>query len=108
MIWKVEKEGGEPPRCIKTCVGHTDRIKCVAISKTDEFFVSSGRDKIIRMWSFPEGNLLKTFIGHSNCVRSICVSNNCNFIISSSQDQTVRIWNIEEGNCNQNIFFFFL
>lgn len=65
-------------------------------SKAGTFFVSSGFDKNVNIFSADEWALAKTLSGHSGNVLSVDVSRDARWIASSGHDRTVKLWGRED------------
>ncbi|KAL3475391.1 WD40-repeat-containing domain protein [Aspergillus californicus] len=63
--------------------------------KSGTFFVSSGFDKNVNIFSADDWSLIKTLSGHSGNVLSTDVSDNAQWIASCGHDRTVKLWGIE-------------
>ncbi|KKK16759.1 hypothetical protein ARAM_005202 [Aspergillus rambellii] len=63
--------------------------------KSGTFFVSSGFDKTVNIFSADDWSLIKTLSGHSGNVLSTDISDNAQWIASCGHDRTVKIWGIE-------------
>lgn len=63
--------------------------------KAGTFFVSSGFDKNVNIFSADDWSLVKTLSGHSGNVLSVDVSHDAQWIASSGHDRTVKLWGIE-------------
>ncbi|KAL5001579.1 WD40-repeat-containing domain protein [Aspergillus recurvatus] len=63
--------------------------------KSGTFFVSSGFDKSVNVFSADDWSLIKTLSGHSGNVLSTDISNNAQWIASCGHDRTVKLWGIE-------------
>ncbi|KAJ9362399.1 hypothetical protein DTO027B9_76 [Paecilomyces variotii] len=63
--------------------------------KSGTFFVSSGFDKNINIFSADDWSLVKTLSGHSGNVLSVDVSDDARWIASCGHDRTVKLWGIE-------------
>ncbi|KAL4902555.1 hypothetical protein BDW74DRAFT_60609 [Aspergillus multicolor] len=63
--------------------------------KSGTFFVSSGFDKNVNVFSADDWSLIKTLSGHSGNVLSTDISNNAQWIASCGHDRTVKLWGIE-------------
>ncbi|BCS21322.1 putative pre-mRNA splicing factor [Aspergillus puulaauensis] len=63
--------------------------------KSGTFFVSSGFDKNVNIFSADDWSLIKTLSGHSGNVLSTDISNNAQWIASCGHDRTVKLWGIE-------------
>ena len=61
------------------------------------FFVSSGFDKNVNVFSADDWSLAKTLKGHSGNVLSVDVSQDSRWIASSSHDRTVKLWGRDDG-----------
>ena len=65
--------------------------------KSGTFFVSSGFDKNVNIFSADDWALAKTLSGHSGNVLSVDVSADGKWIASSGHDRTVKLWGREDG-----------
>ncbi|KAJ5114553.1 hypothetical protein NUU61_000312 [Penicillium alfredii] len=63
--------------------------------KSGTFFVTSGFDKNVNVFSADDWSLVKTLSGHSGNVLSTDISNNAKWIASCGHDRTVKLWGIE-------------
>ncbi|KAF2151294.1 U4/U6 small nuclear ribonucleoprotein [Myriangium duriaei CBS 260.36] len=60
--------------------------------KAGTFFVSSGFDRNVNIFSSDDWALCKSLSGHSGNVLSTDVTNDARWIVSSSFDRTVKLW----------------
>lgn len=65
--------------------------------KAGTFFVSSGFDKNVNVFSADDWGLAKTLSGHSGNVLSCDVSADSRWIASSGHDRTVKLWGRDDG-----------
>jgi U4/U6 small nuclear ribonucleoprotein PRP4 len=65
--------------------------------KAGTFFVSSGFDKNVNIFSADDWSLAKTLSGHSGNVLSVDVSQDARWIASSGHDRTVKLWGRDDG-----------
>ncbi|KAK4696354.1 U4/U6 small nuclear ribonucleoprotein PRP4, partial [Lecanoromycetidae sp. Uapishka_2] len=65
--------------------------------KSGTFFVSSGFDKNVNIFSADDWSLVKTLSGHSGNVLSCDVTKDAKYICSSSHDRTVQLWSRDDG-----------
>ncbi|KAH8701017.1 putative pre-mRNA splicing factor [Talaromyces proteolyticus] len=63
--------------------------------KAGTFFVSSGFDKNVNIFSADDWSMIKSLTGHSGNVLSVDVSNDARWIASASHDRTIKLWGIE-------------
>lgn len=60
--------------------------------KSGTFFVSSGFDKTVNIFSADDWALCKSLTGHDNTVLSCDVTSDAKWIASCSRDRTVKLW----------------
>ncbi|RMZ91842.1 hypothetical protein DV736_g898, partial [Chaetothyriales sp. CBS 134916] len=65
--------------------------------KAGTFFVSSGFDKNVNIYSADDWSLAKQLSGHSGNVLSVDVSHDAKWIASSGHDRTVKLWGRPDG-----------
>ncbi|KAL9623238.1 MAG: hypothetical protein Q9160_002553 [Pyrenula sp. 1 TL-2023] len=65
-------------------------------STAGTFFVTSGFDKNVNVYSADDWALVKTLSGHSGNVLSCDVSDDARWIASCGHDRTVKLWGMEE------------
>lgn len=65
--------------------------------KSGTFFVSSGYDKNVNIFSADDWALAKTLSGHSGNVMSVDVSMDAKWIASCGYDRTVKLWGCDDG-----------
>ena len=63
--------------------------------KSGTFFVTSGFDKNVNIFSADDWSLVKTLSGHSGNVLSVDVSDDAKWIASCGHDRTVKLWGVE-------------
>lgn len=67
-------------------------------AKAGTFFISSGFDKNVNIFSADEWALAKTLSGHSGNVLSVDVSADARWIASSGHDRTVKLWGRDDAS----------
>ncbi|KZF23861.1 WD40 repeat-like protein [Xylona heveae TC161] len=65
--------------------------------KSGTFFVSSGFDKNVNIYSADDWAHVKTLSGHSGNVLSVDITSNGKWIASSGHDRTVKLWGRDDG-----------
>ncbi|KAI2785862.1 hypothetical protein POX_h09624 [Penicillium oxalicum] len=63
--------------------------------KSGTFFVSSGFDRSVNVFSADDWSLVKSLSGHSGNVLSTDISGDAQWIASCGHDRTVKLWGIE-------------
>ncbi|KAL4813324.1 WD40-repeat-containing domain protein, partial [Aspergillus spinulosporus] len=93
-------KGSESASFLPTTEGQPGRMDLdgaaapVQPRKSGTFFVSSGFDKNVNVFSADDWSLIKTLSGHSGNVLSTDISDNAQWIASCGHDRTVKLWGI--------------
>jgi len=81
---------------IKALMGHKDFIRCVRFDKNHRA-VSSGVDRMVRVWDLKTGDCIRAMSGHTGEVDSVDFYEDT--VVSGSFDSTVRFWDVKTGQC---------
>lgn len=82
---------------IKTWKGHEkDVTKVIYCSKIDRY-LSSSRDKTIKMWSEANQSCEMSMQGHDLVVTCIATDPGNNFLMSGSRDNVLNMWDLSNG-----------
>ena len=65
--------------------------------KSGTFFVSSGFDKNVKIFSADDWTLVQTLSGHTGPVSSVDYSKDGKWIVSGGHDRTVKLWGRNDG-----------
>lgn len=78
---------------LKTCVGHEDEVRGVAISPDGTTVVSGGRDRTIRVWKADSGEELQRLMADDNeGVISLAFAPDGVHFVSGGYDGSLRLW----------------
>jgi WD40 repeat protein len=77
--------------------GHTDEVRCLAISRHGRLLASGSADKTVRLWTLPEGHLLQTLPGHRGPVNCVAISPDGRFLTSGGRDGSTWLWQLPEA-----------
>ena len=75
-------------------LGHSERVRAVAISPDGQTIVSGSFDQTIRLWDLSGAPIGAPFQGHTDVVLSVAISPDGQMIVSGSFDQTIRLWDL--------------
>lgn len=65
--------------------------------KSGSFFISSGFDKNVKVFSADDWTLVQTLSGHTGPVASVDYSRDGKWIVSGGHDRTVKLWGRNDG-----------
>lgn len=72
-------------------------LNALAIFGAGEHFISSGNDKVVKLWDYDEGICYHRGIGHSGEVTKIAISPNQRFIVTAGTEGAIFIWNTPQS-----------
>ncbi|MEM9942475.1 MAG: hypothetical protein AAF939_12990, partial [Planctomycetota bacterium] len=75
---------------------HASDVNDIAWNESEEFVVSGGVDKTVRVWDLETGEEKYSFFDHENSVTAVSVSPDGQKIASASEDRTIKIRNLKE------------
>ncbi|KAK3846100.1 MAG: WD40-repeat-containing domain protein [Linnemannia gamsii] len=111
-VWTLDLENedaDERYKCIGTCVGHTEAIGAVALTrKTDGLLLTGSQDRTIKCWDLSTADLDEpdeklrfkshyTIQAHEKDINTIDIAPNDKVFATGSQDKLAKIWNLQEG-----------
>jgi WD40 repeat protein len=81
--------------------GHAGAIRRVVFSAHDDFLLSAGDDRVLRVWSLRRGGKLERELrGHYGAVHDICLSPQAGVrAVTASADGTAKVWLWKTGEC---------
>lgn len=84
-------------RKVHTLRGHSDSVRCVAVSPDSLHVVSGSQDQTLKLWDLKAGQELRTFENHSNLVSGVALTPDGSRAVSASWDETLKVWDLESG-----------
>lgn len=83
---------------IRKYVGHTNKIRHLAVSKDGKKALTGGEDNAVYLWDIDTGKPLQKMTGHSSWAWQVAFAPDEKRAISSGgMDKTVRLWDLEDG-----------
>jgi len=82
---------------IRTLIGHSGNVNCVAWSPDSSMLASASGDSTIRIWAVASGKTVRILQGHTSWAFTLVWSGIRNSIISGSWDGTIREWSPTTG-----------
>src|SRR6185437_5204165 len=78
-------------------MGHTNAVRCLAVSRDGRQAVSGGEDRTLRLWDLHSGREIQRWIGHRAEITSVALSDDGQHVVSAGRDQTLRLWDVRGG-----------
>ncbi|OII77511.1 hypothetical protein cand_016710 [Cryptosporidium andersoni] len=99
--FKVKEQGYEVKNIIVeyNVIAHNKDINHICISHNNKIIATCSEDKTIKLWSFPDIELIGTCKGHLRGVWQCSFSPIDKVIASASADGTIKLWNIDNFMC---------
>ena len=104
-IWNVEDGRGS---CLSIGTGHVGAVTSLVFSHQkakDDFLVSAGSDKLLRLWDTSNLNYNSTceqlpvrsaIPAHDKDINAVAISPNDAYVASASQDKLIKIWKLPD------------
>jgi WD40 repeat protein len=92
LAWEV---GSQEPAFVQQ--GHSDGISSVSFSPQDDRLITTSTDRSLRLWSFPNFQLLKAFWGHENAPSAASAISDQQ-LISIGRDGTLKFWDTKQDS----------
>ena len=80
-------------------MGHKSSVNFLEFHPYGEFFVSCGRDFLLKVWDIRKKTCIQTYAGHEDSINVLRVSPDGTWLASGSDDGTVRVSRAPFGLC---------
>ncbi len=77
--------------------GHTNAVRCIAVSRDGRQAVTGGDDRTLRLWNLHSGREIQRWVGHRGEITSVALSDDGQHVVSGGRDQTLRLWDVRGG-----------
>ncbi|RFU31856.1 hypothetical protein B7463_g4483, partial [Scytalidium lignicola] len=79
--------------------GHSDWVSCVRFSPNPQnpVIVSSGWDKLVKVWELSSCRLQTDHIGHTGYINTVTISPDGSLCASGGKDGTTMLWDLNES-----------
>jgi len=91
-----------PWKLMRVMSGHEGWVRTVAVDPTNEWFATSGNDRLIKIWDLASGTLKISLTGHISTVRGLAISDRHPYMFSASEDCEVKCWDLEQNMVIRN------
>ncbi|KAJ9471440.1 Pre-mRNA-splicing factor prp46 [Diplonema papillatum] len=86
-----------PWKLHRVIAGHVGWVHTVAVDHSNEWFISAGADRTIKVWDLATGVLKTTFTGHISAIRAVAISSRSPYMFSCAEDGMVLCWDLEQN-----------
>ncbi|KAM4698335.1 sperm-associated antigen 16 protein [Rhinophrynus dorsalis] len=101
---QLKGKSSQPLKLGEYCLSNTMKahelaISCLTLHPRKEVLVTASDDRLWKMWSIPNGDILMTGEGHTDWLSGCCFSPKGTKLATTSGDTTVRIWDFAKSEC---------
>ncbi len=82
---------------------HSDTVFDLAFSPKDQFVISGGADKFVKIHNLTDGQLAKSLEGHTHHVLGVSWRDDGDLAVSAGADEVIKVWNPETGEQKRTI-----
>jgi len=94
----LTKPQWHPPwKLMRVISGHLGWVRAICVDSSNEWFVTGGADRTIKIWDLASGQLKLTLTGHISTIRGLQVSSRHPYMFSVGEDKTVKCWDLEQN-----------
>jgi eukaryotic-like serine/threonine-protein kinase len=79
-------------------VGKTN-VEAALFTPGDAQLITSGSDKLVRVWDAKTGEPVRSMEGHAGNVRALSLLPGGKRLLSASHDRTLKLWEVATGKC---------
>lgn len=88
-VWDMAKAS-----IVQRLEGHTDWVRSIAYSPTEDLLATAGNDKKIILWNALTGEKLKDFVEHPQAIAAIAFSRDGKFLAATGFENKVRVYEV--------------
>jgi len=100
---EIPKPVWHPPwKLMRVLSGHEGWVRTIAVDPTNQWFASSGNDRLIKIWDLASGTLKLSLTGHISTIRGLAISDRHPYMFSASEDCEVKCWDLEQNMVIRN------
>lgn len=100
LLWPLNAEQAPPPREI---VAHTGWVRALATSPDGKLLASCGNDRLVKLWSIPEGKLVSELSGHESHVYNVAFHPTEPLLVSADHKGILKVWDFFNGTVNNEL-----
>ncbi|XP_078083856.1 sperm-associated antigen 16 protein [Mustelus asterias] len=78
---------------------HELAVSCLALHPRKQILVTGSDERLWKMWSIPDGDIIMTGEGHDDWLSGCCFHPSGNMLATTAGDKTVKIWDFAKVEC---------
>ncbi len=94
LVWPADDDAPTP---VRTIAAHDGWVRALAISPGGRTLASCGNDRLVKLWSVPDGKPLREFAGHTNHVYNVAFSPDGSALFSGDLKGVIKQWDVARG-----------
>jgi len=94
LFWPLQGDNPSPRQSIEA---HRGWVRALAVSPDGKTLASCGNDRLVRLWSLPDGKPIKEFTGHETHVYNVAFHPDGQSLVSADLKGVLRHWNLKTG-----------
>lgn len=79
--------------------GHERPVTWITLNRDGNLLFSCGKDKVVLVWSFPDGDCLGKYVGHNGAIWACSVTRDSRWMVSCGADRLVIVWEARTSLC---------
>lgn len=84
--------GNVSPKLLFNLKSHNDLIQGLSFSPDGKLLASCSYDRLVKIWSVPEGKLVQELKDHSDSVYAVAFNKDGSMLASTGADRAIKVW----------------
>ena len=80
-----------------TVDAHQGWVRALAVHPDGKLLASCGNDRLVKLWSIPDGQLVRTFAGHDSHVYNVQFHPKTPHVVSADLKGILKVWDLNKG-----------
>lgn len=100
LAWPMD---AEQPTAVRTIEAHRGWVRALAVSPDGRTLASCGNDRLVKLWSIPDGKLLRELVGHDCHVYNTAFHPDGKRLVSADLKGIVKVWDLVKGEAEREL-----